>query len=186
MEITHLTSAHWLKDDFFWSFRDGRGTHLIELLQRPVTDFQGELTQNESHPDPLLIRNPANMPRIRAVPRAERAPRGQPAPHFLTSRSYWISRCAITVTSSVVLFRHLVPSVTMSLHDQRECAGECTDSRRTLKPAPGHLGGGGRDGRGLVLSFLSLISCYLYFYFYYYHFQTFRIYARTFLFYFYA
>ena len=80
MDTEHLTYVHWLKDDCFWSFSDGTGTYLLELPQRSVTDLQSDLARLEFHPDPLLLRNPANIPRICPMPRAARADeRSQPA-----------------------------------------------------------------------------------------------------------
>ena len=34
MDTTHLTSAHWLKDSRYWSFRDADGIDWIELPRR--------------------------------------------------------------------------------------------------------------------------------------------------------
>ena len=81
MDTAHLTYVHWLKDDCFRSFRDAAGTHLLQLPQRKVTDIQGELASLEFHPDPLLLRNLANIPRRRPTPRAARAV-AQPQPEI--------------------------------------------------------------------------------------------------------
>ena len=79
MDAEHLTYAQWMKDDCFWSFGDGTRIYLLELPQRYVTDLQSDLTQFEFHPDPLLPRNPANIPHRRPMPRAARAAeRSQP------------------------------------------------------------------------------------------------------------
>ena len=72
VHLTSTTSTQWLKDSRFWSFRDGEGTHLIELPRRSVTDIAGDLARNQFHPDP------ATMPRRCAAPRATRAHQEQP------------------------------------------------------------------------------------------------------------
>ena len=76
MNTAHLTYAQWLNDECFWSFRNGAGTHLIELLQRTVADLQSDLARLKFHPDPLLL---CNIPRSVPMPRAARAAaRSQP------------------------------------------------------------------------------------------------------------
>ncbi|KAF3578927.1 hypothetical protein DY000_02030453 [Brassica cretica] len=47
---------------------------------RTVTDFDGNVTRLEFHPDPILRRNPANRPRRRAVHRAAGVAAAQPQP----------------------------------------------------------------------------------------------------------
>ncbi|KAF3569109.1 hypothetical protein DY000_02016113 [Brassica cretica] len=59
----HLTSAHCLKDNRYWSFRDEDGTHLVDLPHRALTHFSGGLTSIQFHPNPLLLRAPSTMPR---------------------------------------------------------------------------------------------------------------------------
>ena len=73
MDTAHLTYVQWLKDDCFWIFRDGAGTHLLELPQWMVTNLQGNLARLEFHSNPLLLRNLANIPHRLPMPRAARA-----------------------------------------------------------------------------------------------------------------
>ena len=54
---------------------------MLQLPQRTVTDLQGELARLEIHPDLLLLRNLANIPRRRPVPPAARAA-AQPQPEI--------------------------------------------------------------------------------------------------------
>lgn len=59
MDETHLTSMHWLKDGRLWSFVDERSQHLIELTNRGFTDFMGDSSRLEFHPDPILLVSPS-------------------------------------------------------------------------------------------------------------------------------
>ena len=63
MDAADLTSAHCLKDNRYWSFRDEDGTHLVDLPHRALTHFSGGLTSIQFHPNPLLLRAPLTMPR---------------------------------------------------------------------------------------------------------------------------
>ena len=67
MDASHLTSAHWLKDDRFWTFRDVDDTHLIELPMRSVTDFSEGLASIQFHPDRASSVPPSTMPRCYTV-----------------------------------------------------------------------------------------------------------------------
>ena len=80
MDAAHLTSAHWLKDGRFWTFRDTDGTHLIELPRRSVTDFSGGLGSIQFYSDPCLLRAPSTMPRRYTVQRAGGPQQEQPRP----------------------------------------------------------------------------------------------------------
>ncbi|KAF3507086.1 hypothetical protein F2Q69_00006932 [Brassica cretica] len=67
------------------SFRDAACTRSLQVHQLIATDFQGELTRLEFHPELLLLRDPANRPRRRPMPQAARAPhehREAPLPDF--------------------------------------------------------------------------------------------------------
>ena len=46
MDAAHLTSAYWLKDNHYWSFRDEDGTHLVEL---PPSCTHGLLRRPRQH-----------------------------------------------------------------------------------------------------------------------------------------
>ena len=69
MDAAHLTSAQWLKDNRYWSFRDVDGTHLVELPLCTLTDFDTGLTIIQFRPDPRLLRAPSTMPRRYTVQR---------------------------------------------------------------------------------------------------------------------
>ena len=62
--------------------RDDDRSYLLELPQRTVTDFDGDVTRLEFHPDPILRQNPANRPRGRAVHRAAGVAAAQPQPEI--------------------------------------------------------------------------------------------------------
>lgn len=66
----------------YWIFRDDTWTHLLQLPHRKTTNFEDDLSRLAFHPDPLLLRNHANMPRWAAVPRAARDHQEGPIPEF--------------------------------------------------------------------------------------------------------
>ena len=69
MDASHLTSTQWLKEGRFWIYVDDDKAHLLELPWRTATDFRGDVTRLAFHPDPILRRNPANLPRRHAIRR---------------------------------------------------------------------------------------------------------------------
>ncbi|KAF3601236.1 hypothetical protein F2Q69_00036332 [Brassica cretica] len=77
----HFTDPHTAVKDIKCTHREimDEWDDYEKLPQRYVTDLQSDLTQFEFHPDPLLPRNPANIPHRRPMPRAARAAeRSQP------------------------------------------------------------------------------------------------------------
>ncbi|KAF2609707.1 hypothetical protein F2Q70_00013339 [Brassica cretica] len=82
MDAAHLTSAQWLKDGRYWSFRDEDGTHLVELAHPALTDFSAGLASIQFHPKPNLLRAPSTMPRRYTLQGAGGPQQGQSAAAF--------------------------------------------------------------------------------------------------------
>ena len=76
MDIAHVTSAQWLKEDRDWCFRDENGTHLVRLPLRTLTEVDHGLASIQFRPDPRLLHAPATIPRRYTVQRP-----GGPQPH---------------------------------------------------------------------------------------------------------
>ena len=76
MDAAHLTSAQWLKDNRYWSFRDA-GRHALGGAATSYTHGHlHSLTNIQFRPDPHLLRAPSTMPRRYTVQRP-----GGPQPH---------------------------------------------------------------------------------------------------------
>lgn len=137
MDAAHLTSAKWLNEGCFWSFRDSAETHLLQLPQRTATDFHGELAKLEFNPDPLLVRNPANVPCRHAVPRGAPAcaHRDDPLPHFPHIPDLPIRDHGDFQRIVFDALQAIWASVEMPLLEQWECERAITISSRSLSPA---------------------------------------------------
>ncbi|KAF3540106.1 hypothetical protein F2Q69_00022417 [Brassica cretica] len=69
MDAAHLTSAQWLKDNHYWSFRHADGPRLGKLPFCALTDFNSCLPNIQFHPELRLFRASSTMPRRYTVQR---------------------------------------------------------------------------------------------------------------------